>query len=109
MKNISSELSSVSNWYQLGIHLGLEPTQLRQIEERSPTEIERCKKDMIELWLRSKPGVSWKHIVTALREMGGEVATAKWIEQKYVIETGVFLCMCICVCVCVCLHTCFSE
>ena len=99
MKNISSELSSVSNWYQLGIHLGLEPTQLRQIEERSPTEIERCKKDMIELWLRSKPGVSWKHIVTALREMGGEVATAKWIEQKYVIETGVFLCVCICVCV----------
>ena len=83
MKNLSSELSAVSKWYQLGIRLGLQPSQLRQIEQEVPTDIERRKVEVVDLWLQSTPGASWRHIVTALREMG-EMTTAERIELKYV-------------------------
>ena len=86
MKNLSSELSTVSKWYQLGIKLGLQPSQLRQIEQEVPTDIEsidRRRIEVVDLWLQSTPGASWRHIVAALREMG-ELTTAERIEWKYV-------------------------
>ena len=86
MQLLSCELQSVSNWYQLGIKLGLEPYQLKQIEEKT-TDIERRKIEMLDLWLRRTPGASWSHIVTALREME-EITTAERIQQTYG-ETGI--------------------
>jgi len=83
VKNLSSELSMVSKWYQLGIKLGLQPSQLRQIEQQFPKDIDRCKIEMVDLWLQITTGASWKHIVTALREMG-DVTTAERIELKNV-------------------------
>ena len=83
VKNLSSELSTVPKWYQLGIRLGLQPSQLRQIEQEVPTDIDRRKIEMVVLWLQSTPGASWRHIVTALREMG-DLTTAESIELKYV-------------------------
>ena len=96
MKNISSELSSVSDWYGLGINLGLEPAQLSDcgIKEGAPTEIEHCKK-VLELWL-PRPDASWKNIVKALEDVDGEMATARWIERKYITETGVCVSVCVC-------------
>ena len=86
VKNLSSELSTVSKWYQLGIRLGLQPSQLRQIEQEVPTDIDRRKTEVVDLWLQSTPGASWRHIVTALREMG-DLTTAERIELKYVKGT----------------------
>ena len=83
VKNLSSELSTVSKWYQLGIRLGLQPSQLRQIEQELPTDIDRRRIEVVDLWLQSSPGASWRHIVTALREMG-DLTTAERIELKYV-------------------------
>ena len=83
MKNLSSELNTVPGWYKLGIKLGLQPSQLRPIELQFSTDIDRCKIEMVDLLLRSTPGASWGHIVTALREMG-DVTTAERIESKYV-------------------------
>lgn len=82
---LSCELQSVSNWYVLGIRLGLEPYQLNQIEEKT-ADIERRKIEMYDLWLRATLGASWSHIVTALREME-EITTAERIQRKYG-ETG---------------------
>jgi len=84
VKNLSSELSTVSRWYQLGIKLGLQPSQLRQIEQEVPTDIDRRKIEVVDLWLQSTPGASWRHIVTALRELG-DMTIAERIESKYVI------------------------
>ena len=86
MKNLSSELSTVSKWYQLGIKLGLQPSRLHQIEQEVPTDIDRRKIEVVDLWLQSTPGASWRHIVTALREMG-DVTIAERIELKYVKGT----------------------
>jgi len=83
VKNLSSELSLVANWHQLGIKLGLQPTQLCQIEIQHPLDIERRKVEVFHLWLQGKPGASWRDIITALREMGDN-ATAERIELKYV-------------------------
>ena len=83
MKNLSSELSGISRWYQLGIKLGLQPSQLHQIELEVPTDIDRRKIEVVDLWLRNTPGASWEHVVTALREMGDHT-TAERIELKYV-------------------------
>ena len=82
LKNVCAELSTVSKWYQLGIKLGLQPSQLHQIEQEVPTDIDRRKVEVVYLWLHSTPGASWRHIVTALREIGSPFA-ADMIEQKY--------------------------
>ena len=81
IKDLSSELHSVSNWYQLGIKLGLQPYQLRQIEEETK-DVERRKVEMLDLWLQSTLEASWKVLATALREIG-EKRTAIRIEEKY--------------------------
>jgi len=86
VKNLSSELSTVSKWYQLGIKLGLQPSRLHQIEQEVPTDIDRRKIEVVDLWLQRTPEASWRHIVTALREMG-DVTTAERIELKYVKGT----------------------
>ena len=86
MKNLSSELTLVADWHQLGIKLGLPPAQLRKIEREHPSDIERRKVEVFDLWLQSTPGASWRHIVTALREMG-DVTIAERIELKYVKGT----------------------
>jgi len=83
VKNLSYELSSVANWHQLGIKLGLQPAQLRQVEIQYPVDIERRKVEVSDLWLQGNPGASWKHIVIVLREMGDHT-TAERIELKYV-------------------------
>ena len=83
MKNLSTELSTISRWYQLGIKLGLQPSQLHQIEQEVPTDIDRRKIEVVDIWLQSAPDASWRHIITTLREMG-DVTTAERIELKYV-------------------------
>ena len=83
VKTLSSELSKVFKWYQLGIKLGLEPSQLHQIEQEVPTDIDRRKIEVVDLWLQNTPGASWRHVVTALREMGDHT-TAERMELKFV-------------------------
>jgi len=86
VKNLSSELTLVADWYQLGIKLGLVPAKLHQIEKDHPGDTERCKVEVVDVWLQSTPGASWKHIVIALTEMGN-LSTAERIELKYVKGT----------------------
>ena len=81
IKDLSSELHSVSNWHQLGIKLGLQPYKLRQIEEETK-DVERRKVEILDLWQQSTLGASWKMLATALREMGENI-TAIRIEEKY--------------------------
>ena len=83
MKNLSFELSTVSEWFQLGIKLGILPSHLRQIEQEVPADTFRRKIEVMDLWLKNDLGASWSHIVTALREMG-DMTTAERIKLKYV-------------------------
>ena len=73
----------VDRWYQLGIELGLPPARLRQIEKEHRGDMDRYRVEVVDLSLQSTPEASWRHIVTALREMG-DVTTAERIELMYV-------------------------
>ena len=63
--------------------MGLQPSRLHLIEQEVPTDIDRRKIEVVDVWLQSTPDASWRHIVMALREMG-VMTTAERIELKYV-------------------------
>ena len=83
VKNLSLELSMVSEWYALGFQLGLSLFQLNQIKQHFPRDIDCCITEVVDLWLRSTPWASWRDIITALRRMG-DLTAAERIESKYV-------------------------
>ena len=80
--NILSELKTVTDWFQLGTNLGLEPYELKQIE-RDYQGNERRKQEMLDLWLRRIPNTGWKDVVSALQQME-ENTVAEKIHQKYI-------------------------
>ena len=80
--DLSSELKTVTDWYQLGIYLGLQPYKLIQIE-RDHHGNERRKQKMLDLWLRRKPDAGWRDVVSALEEME-ENRAAESIRRNYV-------------------------
>ena len=62
-----SVVKSVSDWYQLGVRLGLDMSQLREVEQSYHVGgISQMKSEVLDLWLRSTPGASWEELVTAL-------------------------------------------
>ena len=79
---LSSELKTVTNWYQLGINLGLQVYELKQIE-RDFQGNERRKQEMLDLWLRRNRDAGWRDVVSALRQMG-ENRVAESMRQNYV-------------------------
>ena len=84
LKILSNELATVSDWYVLGLKLGLRPDQLRAIQSNNPTAgVERWKPEMLDKWLRTDSNASWENVMSALQSMG-EDAVAKRITQKYV-------------------------
>ena len=80
--DLSSELKPVTDWYQLGIHLGLQTYELIQIEHDHHGN-ERRKQEMLNLWLRRKPDAGWRDVVRALQQME-ENRVAESIRQNYV-------------------------
>ena len=85
-KTLASELKAVTaDWYQLGLNLGLETSELKKIRR----DIQGSDQQMLEtldLWLRRVPNASWMNLVDALQQMG-ENRVAEDIRQKY-IEGG---------------------
>ena len=45
-------LSTVYQWFPLGIHLGLSHPTLKTIEENQMRQVERCRIDMLAMWLK---------------------------------------------------------
>ena len=80
--DLSSELKEVTDWYQLGMYLGLKAHELTQIE-RDHQGNERRKQEMLDLWLRRKPDAGWRDVVSALQEME-ENKLAESIRQNYI-------------------------
>jgi len=81
---LSDELSTVSDWYQLGIKLRVPDYKLDEIQRSYPTEgCSRWKVEALSFWLRSTPNSSWRSVVRALQQMG-ENTLAEGIQQKYI-------------------------
>ena len=80
--DLFSELKLVTDWYQLGIYLGLQTHELIQIE-RDHQGNERRKQKMLDLWLRRKPDAGWTDVVSVLQQ-NEENRVAERIRQNYV-------------------------
>ena len=81
-------------WYNLGLQLGIEDTELDMIEQNNPKEIDACKRRMFKAWLRITPSPSYQQLVEALQTVG-ETSEADHLCKKYgnimaVLEVEVF-------------------
>ena len=77
-----SALRDVSDWYQLGIILGILPARLRKIEENYRGN-DRRKTETLDTWLQQTPNASWSDVVSALHQMG-ENTVAESVQQQYI-------------------------
>ena len=79
---LSSKLSTVVNWHQLGLNLGLLKQELDRIEQ-DYQETDRQRLEMLDKWLQctSTPNTARRKIVSALEQMG-ENRVAESIRQS---------------------------
>ena len=82
VRNLSSELETVTDWYQLGFKLGLPTHELRKIQLDYQGSGQRMLQ-MLDLWLRRTPRAAWGDVVSALRQIG-ENRVAESICHKYI-------------------------
>ena len=83
VKNLSSELTTITNWYQLGLYLNLQTHELNKIQQdHAHHGNDRQMLEMLSLWLRRTPNGTWGDVVNALQQMG-ENKVAKNIRQKH--------------------------
>lgn len=77
------ELQDISDWYGLGLHLGIQQRDLENIQHNdklhSPLEFRR---EMLSVWMKKLPEPSWSRVVKALVEMGME-RVASNIARKH--------------------------
>ena len=82
IRELSSELVTVTNWFNLGLNLGLKMYELKKIEDDHRGN-DRQLKETLHLWLQHTPKASWEDVVNALQKIG-EKRVAEEIRQKYI-------------------------
>ena len=81
---LCNELTSISDWFILGLNLGVPYPLLKEV--RSSYSVEgsgACKRETLVLWLQHTPSASWGDVVGALQQMG-ENSVAERIQLKYI-------------------------
>ena len=68
-EKLSSKLTAVVNWFQLGLNLGLLKYDLDKIQQKNH-ENDRQRLEMLDLWLRRTPNAAMGDVVSALKQMG---------------------------------------
>lgn len=74
-----------NRWHNIGLSLGLEDAELRNITESS---VDDCLREVLSLWLRhmmleGKPLPSWYALCVAVHEAGKNPALAKEIADRH--------------------------
>ena len=92
-----------SDWFVLGIALGVPIGKMRSIEVSYLKEgVKRCMVEMLQYWLDTTPAACWQQVSSALEQVD-LITLASRVKQKYLWADhpeGVCLCVCVCVCVC---------
>lgn len=84
VRNLSSELKPVSDWYKLGINLGLKKHDLNKIQQDYAHQgNDQQRLEMLNKWLQRTPRASWGDVVSALAQIG-EDRVAENVQQKYI-------------------------
>ena len=75
-------LIKVSEWYELGLQLGVEDAELEEIEKNNRGDLKACRRNMFRAWLRITPDPSYQQLVEALMAVG-EGKEADLLCKKY--------------------------
>ena len=84
LSEVENELRDVTaaDWFRLGVQLGIKTAKLREIETDHPRDVQRCKLEVLDWWLRNMPQVSWEKLANALHKIGGYDALAQRLKKK---------------------------
>ena len=68
VKNLSSELTTITNWYQLGLYLNLQTHELSKIQQdHAHHGNDRQMVGMLSLWLQRTPNSTWDDVVSSTK------------------------------------------
>ena len=74
-------LIKVTEWYELGLQLGVDDAELEEIEKNN-RDLRACRRSMFRAWLRITPSPSYQQLVEALMTVG-EGKEADLLCKKY--------------------------
>lgn len=70
MKNVTNVLKPVSEWYKLGVQLGVPEYQLKEFEGNFPKDGDRCKGEVLTYWFHNAEKQSWDVLADAVKNAG---------------------------------------
>ena len=83
VKNLSTELTTITDWYQLGLYLNLQTHELNKIQQDHAHQgNDRQMVEMLAVWLQRTPNATWGDMVNGLQQME-ENRVAENIRQKH--------------------------
>ena len=83
LAQLNLELQEVSEWFSLGLYLGIPEAELTSIKhEPTLRSLQQLRTEMLTVWMRRLPVPSWSRVVKALMEIGRETLAHK-IALKY--------------------------
>ena len=72
------ETAEVTDWYMLGLYMGVPKKDLAQIEKQSSSQgSARCRAELFDVWMKRTPNASWELIAAALVKLGETVLAEK--------------------------------
>ena len=93
LKELSNALHSVVDWHSLGVKLGLEDHKLGTIEKDFHAGgNERCKHEMLSVWLRNDKLPTWKAVADALQQMGEQKVALKILNKHCISSNTTGMC-----------------
>ena len=83
LKQCVKATKEVKNWYPLGVQLGIETCNLKEIERNHGGDVERCKIEAIDHWLHNDPEPTWNKFVQALEDVGGHAKIVQTMKANH--------------------------
>ena len=72
------ETADVTDWYMLGLYMGVPQKDLTYIEKQSSGQgSARCRAELFGVWMKRTPNASWELIAAALVKLGETVLAEK--------------------------------
>ena len=80
LKEIQKELKEVTNWYKLGMQLGLKPFKLEEFHAKHYYDVQNCKTEVLNWWLHNEENPSWEKLAQAVER--DHSVLAKILREK---------------------------
>ena len=75
-------LVQTKEWYDIGLQLGVEDTDLDVIQSNNPQNLRACRREMFKAWLKMTPTPTYQQLVDALMAVG-EIREADTLRKKF--------------------------